>query len=276
MKFRVFRPQKEPGVRLSLADLAIVAVAAGASWLMSGDPVLHATSPAPIHLVLTYLCFCNLFRIGTGAEMTWAAVFVASWTTLAAWGTDPYPLVLAPTVPALVFVVVWSALYGRYKGVGHDLVARFRSRRNPTTTASGDSLRRFVVAQNEGVYVIAKAELAAGRKKTHWIWFIFPNWKGPGSSVYARTYAIESIAEAKAYLAHPVLGARLVKCSEILLGLHDRSIGEIFDTPDDLKVRSCMTLFASISPEGSLFHKVIDRYYGGTHDELTLEGIARG
>jgi uncharacterized protein (DUF1810 family) len=275
MKFRVFRPQREPGVRLSVADLAILAAAAGASWLMAGDPVLRAASPAPLHLVLTYLCFCNLFRIGTAAEIAWAAVFVVTWATVLAMGLDPYPVVLLATLPALVLAVVFSALWGRYNGIGHNRIARLRRRCNPPAITGAAHLQRYILAQNEGVYVLAKAELSAGRKRSHWIWFIFPNWKGLGVSVYARTYAIESIAEAQAFIAHPVLGARLVKCCEILLGLHGRSIGEIFDAPDDLKVRSCMTLFAAVSPNNSVFHNVIDRYFGGIHDELTLEGMKR-
>lgn len=133
-------------------------------------------------------------------------------------------------------------------------------------------LERFLEAQND-TYVGARRQLEDGLKNGHWMWFIFPNWKGLGKSVYARKYAINSIAEAEAYLAHPILGARLLKCSEILLSLKGRSAFQIFGTPDDLKLRSCMTLFAAISQPGSVFHKVIGYYFGGVLDPLTLDAI---
>ncbi|NTF23582.1 DUF1810 domain-containing protein [Agrobacterium rubi] len=132
-------------------------------------------------------------------------------------------------------------------------------------------LDRFLEAQND-TYLQARGELQSGLKTGHWMWFIFPNWKGLGKSIYARKYAIESVAEAKAYLEHPLLGARLRRCSEILLETHGRAAFDIFGTPDDLKLRSCMTLFAMISPSGSVYQRVLDAYFGGVPCEPTLFG----
>ncbi|MNU47197.1 hypothetical protein D3C71_360790 [compost metagenome] len=273
MRIRAFRPQKEPGVRLSLADIGMVAAAGGASLMLSRDPNLREIAPMPIHLIATFLCFCNLFRIGTAAEVAWGAVFVLSWGAVAAMGLPPYPAVLATTVPALAAAVVWSAMWGRYNGIGHRAVAAMRSRRGETPPLI--DLDRFVEAQSEA-YPQAREQLAAGRKAGHWMWFIFPNWKGLGKSIYAQKYAIGSVAEAQAYLDHPLLGARLRKCADILLGRRGATAHEIFGTPDDLKLRSCMTLFAALSPAGSPFHEVIDRYFEGVHDERTLEGMRSG
>lgn len=141
-------------------------------------------------------------------------------------------------------------------------------------SAAPVDLERFLEAQNH-TYLQARTEIENGRKTGHWMWFIFPNWKGLGKSVFARKYAIESVTEARAYLEHPILGARLRRCSEILLTLEDKSAFEIFGTPDDLKLRSCMTLFAAISPSGSVFHRVLARFHGGSLDELTLAGMRK-
>lgn len=120
------------------------------------------------------------------------------------------------------------------------------------------------------VYLLVLDELRAGRKTTHWMWFIFPQIAGLGASTTSRFYALENADEARAYLAHDVLGQRLRDCAELLLSLQGRSAHEIFGSPDDLKLRSCMTLFASVSPQKSVFHQVLDRYYGGIADEKTL------
>ncbi len=130
-------------------------------------------------------------------------------------------------------------------------------------------LERFVCAQ-EGDYERALAEIRAGRKKSHWMWYIFPQIQGLGFSAMSQRYAIKSLAEARAYLNHPILGPRLMACAEALLSLEDRSSDEIFGYPDDMKLRSCATLFAAISPSGSVFHRLLDRYFQGEPDPATL------
>ena len=110
-------------------------------------------------------------------------------------------------------------------------------------------LDRFVLAQADD-YERALAEIRAGRKRSHWMWYIFPQFDGLGFSSMSRRYAIRSLAEARAYLDHPVLGPRLVECAEAALGVEGRSAPEIFGSPDDMKLRSCATLFASVTPAG--------------------------
>jgi uncharacterized protein (DUF1810 family) len=127
-------------------------------------------------------------------------------------------------------------------------------------------LTRFVEAQ-EGVYTQALAEVRAGRKRSHWMWFIFPQIDGLGSSPMAKRYAIKGRAEAEAYLAHPVLGLRLVACASVP---GPSSALDVFGSPDDLKLRSSATLFACVSPAGSVFEKVLVRYFNGERDPATL------
>lgn len=129
-------------------------------------------------------------------------------------------------------------------------------------------LQRFVDAQH-GVHAQARAELAAGGKRSHWMWFVFPQLKGLGRSATAQHYGIASAAEARAYWAHPLLGPRLRECTELVLAVEGRSAQEIFGPPDDLKFRSCMTLFAQATGE-PLFSRALDRYYGGRPDQATL------
>jgi uncharacterized protein (DUF1810 family) len=131
-------------------------------------------------------------------------------------------------------------------------------------------LHRFIEAQN-GIYEQALAELKAGRKRSHWMWFVFPQIAGLGSSAMAEKYAIRSAEEAAAYLADPILGSRLIRCVEAVLSIHGRTAHDIFGSPDDLKLRSSMTLFAAVSDHGSPFHKVIERFYQGRFDERTIE-----
>ena len=131
-------------------------------------------------------------------------------------------------------------------------------------------LSRFVDAQ-AGVFPTALAEIRRGRKRSHWMWFIFPQFKGLGSSPVAECYAITSLAEARAYLDHPVLGPRLLECVEALNDLDGRTASEIFGFPDDMKLRSCATLFAVASPAGSSFERLLDKYYAGSRDERTLQ-----
>ena len=128
----------------------------------------------------------------------------------------------------------------------------------------------------DGVYEQVCAELRSGRKRTHWLWFIFPQIKGLGSSEMAMRYAISSIEEAKAYLEHQVLGDRLRECARIVLGLEGRTAEEIFGYPDDLKFRSSMTLFAKaaeISEEELVFSQALDKYFGGREDAATVERL---
>lgn len=132
------------------------------------------------------------------------------------------------------------------------------------------NLNRFTKAQ-EGVYDRAMAELNAGYKRTHWMWFIFPQIDGLGHSSISRRYAIKSIEEARAYLKHPLLGARLSDCAEAVLGIEGRSAAEMFGFPDDLKLRSSMTLFAAVSRQGSVFDRVLEKFFKGQQDEKTLQ-----
>ena len=131
-------------------------------------------------------------------------------------------------------------------------------------------LERFIQAQ-ERIYGNVLAELKSGQKRSHWMWFIFPQIDGLGSSSTARLYAIKSIQEANAYLNHPVLGPRLVGCAEALLQCRGKSAAEIFGYPDDLKLRSSMSLFASVSSPDAVFARVLDQYFGGEPDPRTLE-----
>jgi len=130
-------------------------------------------------------------------------------------------------------------------------------------------LQRFVDAQ-EPVYRQVCGELAAGRKTSHWMWFVFPQLKGLGRSATAQHYGIGSAAEARAYWDHPLLGPRLKQCTELVLATEGRTAHDIFGPPDDLKFRSCMTLFARATGE-PLFTRVLDRYFGGQPDAATLE-----
>lgn len=131
-------------------------------------------------------------------------------------------------------------------------------------------LQRFVNAQ-AGVYERALAEVRNGRKTSHWMWFIFPQLYGLGMSAMSQRYAIRSLDEARAYLAHPVLGPRLVEICTALLEVEGRTVDEIFDWPDDLKLHACATLFALVSPKGSVFHQVLKKYYGGKPHAKTLQ-----
>jgi uncharacterized protein (DUF1810 family) len=130
-------------------------------------------------------------------------------------------------------------------------------------------LNRFVAAQADD-YDRALSEIRAGRKRSHWMWYVFPQLDGLGSSSTARFYAIKGRAEARAYLDHPVLGPRLRECAEAAVAVEGRTATEVFGSPDDLKLRSSATLFAAVSPAGSVFERVLARYYDGRPDERTL------
>jgi uncharacterized protein (DUF1810 family) len=133
-------------------------------------------------------------------------------------------------------------------------------------------LERFVKAQSP-VHAQALAELRAGRKTSHWMWFVFPQIAGLGTSPMAQRYAIASLAEARAYWSHPVLGPRLKECTAAVLAVRGRSAHDIFGSPDDVKFRSCMTLFERAVPEEPLFAQALDAYYGGERDRATLQRL---
>ena len=134
------------------------------------------------------------------------------------------------------------------------------------------NLARFVQAQ-EADYDTAISEIRSGRKRSHWMWYILPQYDGLGTSATARHYAIKSVAEAEAYLRHPILGPRLKESIQAVLGIQGRSALEVFGSPDDMKLRSCATLFASISPADSVFDQLLGRYFGGERDDRTLRLI---
>ena len=132
-------------------------------------------------------------------------------------------------------------------------------------------LERFVQAQDtDGTFQRAVAELRAGRKVTHWMWFVFPQVEGLGLSAMSQRYAISGLAEARAYLQHPVLGARLVECATVLAATDGKSAAEILGAVDAMKLRSSMTLFAAAAPDQPAFSAVLTKYFGGSPDEATL------
>lgn len=134
-----------------------------------------------------------------------------------------------------------------------------------------EDLQRFVDAQARVIDHV-RAELKAGAKKSHWMWFIFPQIHGLGKSATAHRYAIASLEEATAYMAHPVLGSRLRECTRLVLAVNGKSADAIFGAPDDLKFRSCMTLFAHASPE-PIFRQALEKYFGGEEDPETVKRI---
>ena len=136
-------------------------------------------------------------------------------------------------------------------------------------------LDRFVQAQSSS-YQDALAELTRGRKESHWMWFVFPQIAGLGFSPTAQFYALASLAEARAYLAHPVLGPRLRACLAAVLQVPNASAHDIFGSPDDLKFRSSLTLFAQAAPDETAFAQALERYFDGEGDPRTLEILSRG
>jgi uncharacterized protein (DUF1810 family) len=137
------------------------------------------------------------------------------------------------------------------------------------------NLSRFVRAQ-ENDYEPALSEIRSGRKHSHWMWYIFPQLDGLGFSSTSKRYSIKSIAEAEAFLRHPILGPRLLECCEAVLGVEERSAFEIFGSPDEMKLKSCATLFACVSPPDSVFDRLLKKYFQGGRDGKTLRllGIA--
>jgi uncharacterized protein (DUF1810 family) len=145
-----------------------------------------------------------------------------------------------------------------------------------TDMTKGDpyDLQRFVAAQDAGgTYARVLAELRSGRKTSHWMWFVFPQIAGLGYSPVSQMYAITSLEEARAYLAHPVLGARLIECATILTGLTGRTAEQVFGDVDAMKLCSCVTLFRHAAPEKPVFAQVLDQYFGGVPDSATEKRI---
>lgn len=134
-------------------------------------------------------------------------------------------------------------------------------------------LQRFVDAQAPVIDTV-REELRAGRKRTHWMWFVFPQLAGLGTSPMAQRYAIGSIEEARAYLAHPVLGERLRECCRILLEGESSDIHAVLGSPDDMKFRSCLTLFRQAAPREAVFSQCLARFHGGQVDEMTLRSLS--
>jgi uncharacterized protein (DUF1810 family) len=139
-------------------------------------------------------------------------------------------------------------------------------------SADPHDLQRFIAAQDP-LYDGVIGELRAGRKRTHWVWFIFPQLKGLGRSPTAQYYGIASREEAVAYLGHEVLGPRLRECTRLVLDIEGRSVGEIFGSPDDLKLRSSMTLFARCADDNAEVVGVLDKFYGGAPDFATISRL---
>jgi uncharacterized protein (DUF1810 family) len=139
----------------------------------------------------------------------------------------------------------------------------------PSGADDPHNLNRFVQAQEDD-YEQALCEIRSGRKRSHWMWYIFPQFDGLGFSSTSKRYSIKSVAEAEAYLVHPVLGPRLMECAEAVLRVERRSAFEIFGSPDDVKLRSCATLFACVLPVGSVFDRLLGKYFQGGRDGKTL------
>ena len=131
-------------------------------------------------------------------------------------------------------------------------------------------LNRFVRAQEDD-YERALSEITSGQKRTHWMWYIFPQLDGLAFSPTAKRYALKSVEEARAYLEHPILGPRLLNCAKAVVAVEGRSAAEIFGSPDDLKLKSCATLFSCVASPGSVFARVLEKYYRGERDDRTLE-----
>ncbi len=133
-----------------------------------------------------------------------------------------------------------------------------------------DSLSRFTEAQ-DSIYPQVLRELRAGEKRSHWMWFVFPQRRGLGSSTNAHFYGLASLCEAQDYWAHSILGPRLIECTELVLNINERSAFEIFSSPDDLKFQSCLTLFLQVEPKAPLFTKALSHYFNGVPDQRTLD-----
>lgn len=136
-------------------------------------------------------------------------------------------------------------------------------------------LTRFVRAQ-DNTYEQALTELERGRKQSHWMWYIFPQLDGLGSSPTSRFYSIKSEDEARAYVGHPALGPRLAECADAILAVDEKSATAILGSPDDLKLKSCATLFAHVTPPGSVFERILDKFFDGERDAATIRLLTAG
>ncbi len=156
-------------------------------------------------------------------------------------------------------------------GLGRGPLASGGDEAEATMTGSSDPylLGRFLLAQEDD-YPVALSEIKSGRKRSHWMWYIFPQIDGLAFSSTSKHFSIKSLDEARAYLDHPILGPRLRECAEAVVNLEGKTAREIFGSPDDLKLRSCATLFACVSPPGSVFDRLLAKYYQGRRDEKTL------
>ena len=143
---------------------------------------------------------------------------------------------------------------------------------HPSGNLDPFNLERFVEAQ-DSVFQQVTSELRAGRKMSHWMWFIFPQIQGLGRSPTAIEYAISGLDEARAYLAHPILGPRLKECTQLVLHVENRSVAQIFGSPDDMKFRSSMTLFAQVSPGDDIFLRALQKYFRAVPDHMTLDSL---
>ena len=141
-------------------------------------------------------------------------------------------------------------------------------------SADPHDLSRFVRAQ-ERDYAQALSEIRGGRKRSHWMWYVFPQYAGLGFSEMSQRYAIKSLDEARAYLDHPVLGPRLIECAQAALEIDGRTATDVFGSPDDAKLKSGATLFAAVSPAGSAFERLLDKYFAGDRDAATLRLVGR-
>ncbi len=149
---------------------------------------------------------------------------------------------------------------------------------DPGVVGDPHNLTRFVQAQEGsyelGSYEQALSEIRSGRKRSHWMWYIFPQFDGLGTSSNSKRYSMKNLAEAEAYLRHPVLGPRLVECAEAALRIQGRTALAVFGSTDDKKLRACATLFAHVSPPGSAFHQLLDKHFQGRRDDKTLRLLA--
>ena len=153
--------------------------------------------------------------------------------------------------------------YGSWRGLINTLSYNVHMNKN------GNNLERFVDAHTK-MYEQAIHELRMGKKRSHWMWYIFPQISGLGRSGTAKFYAIRNIIEAQDYLDHPILGARLLECTEAILDIEEPNISKVLSSPDDMKLKSSMTLFSSISPSCNIFTQVLNKYFDGDHDNNTL------
>ena len=166
---------------------------------------------------------------------------------------------------------IWGSQHERvsaFRGVDISLGCRFRPKQ-----VTRVNFQHFIDAQNPVISVVLD-ELRAGQKRTHWMWFVFPQHVGLGQSGMARRFGLSSLEDANAYLSDPILGSRLVACTETVLAHRTKSARAIFGTPDDLKFRSCMTLFSIAAPQHPIFQRALNTFFAGECDPLTVALLA--